>query len=162
MIELSTKQKAIISTVVIATAFASGRYSVPEKVKIVTQTVTVAQKSDDLSINKDKKTHRTVTKTTVVKPDGEKVSTIVATDDDQTNNHSDNKQVDLTSTSTSKDSEIVKGSDKVTISALGGYDFLHNQTVFGGSITKPIFGPITLGIFGLSNGTAGLSCGLTF
>jgi len=33
---------------------------------------------------------------------------------------------------------------------------------FGGSVTKPILGPVTMGLWALSNGNAGVSVGLTF
>ena len=51
---------------------------------------------------------------------------------------------------------------KFGINLLGGYDFTKQVPTYGVSITKQVFGPFTIGLFGLNNSTAGASFGLTF
>jgi len=147
--KMTVKTKLLIVGVALLAAFAAGRYTVPEKVKIVTQTVEVEKKQE----NSDLKEH---TKTTIVKkPDGSSVTTIETVADDKTN-ETDSSTID---TQTSK--EITRES-QVTISALAGVNISSPAMVYGASVTKPILGPITIGLWGLSNATIGVSVGLSF
>lgn len=151
---METKYKVGIVVVVLLTTFAAGRYSVPEKVKIETKIVEVEKK-----VVEDKKaTHKTTKIITIQKPDGTKETDETDVEDTKT----DDKTHDDTKTDSDVVKEVIKGSDKVTISALLGVDLRLGTPIYGGAITKPILGPITLGIFGLSNASIGGSVGLTF
>lgn len=161
---MTTKTKIIIVSVSLATAFAAGRYSLPEKIRIETKTVEVEKKSDSKDTDAQKNTHKkTITKETI-KPDGTKTVTTVVTDDSVASTKTIDKQVDLTNKDISSVSEKSHSSDKVTISALGGVSFNSSTPVFvyGASVSKPILGPITVGLWGLSNASFGASAGLSF
>lgn len=56
---------------------------------------------------------------------------------------------------------VVKQLPKINASLLGGFDFQNKELVYGLSITKDVYGPITVGVFGLSNKTAGISVGIS-
>ena len=88
-------------------------------------------------------THQVIVKT--VKPDGT-VITSVTTD-------KDNRVKAVVSTPTSK----------INISALAGVDTAARfKPVYGLSFNKEFIGPTTLGAYGLTNGTIGVSIGLDF
>ena len=152
---MSTKQMLIIGAVALLTAFAVGRWSAPEKVKI--QTVEVEKKTEDKKVNIDD--HKVTTIVETDKPDGTKTKTTVITDNKDTK-VVDKKTDDTTKTTTK---EIDKSSSNVTISALAAINITSpGLPIYGASVTKPILGPITVGIFGFQNGMAGASVGLTF
>ena len=152
---MSTKAIVIISVVALLTAFAVGRWSAPEKVKI--QTVTVEKKTDDKKVNTDDNKVTTITETD--KPDGTKTKVTVISDKKDTQ-VVDKKTDDLTQTVTK---EVDRSTSKVTISALAALNVSKlGVPIYGASVTKPILGPITVGAFGLQNGTVGVSLGLSF
>lgn len=151
---MELKTKVIIGSVALATAFAAGRFTVPEKTKIVTQTVEVEKKNQDIK----QKVNKT-TKTVIVKnKDGSETITKTT----NLNQNTDDQSKTTIDQSTDKSSETVRGDSKVTISALAGYDFKSGGLAYGASVSKPVIGPITIGIFGLTNETFGCSVGLTF
>lgn len=116
-------------------AFAVGRYSA---------TMAVRQ---EVHTNQAVATHRQVIRTK--RPDGT-VQTVSTTD---------------TSSQTQTSSITVKTpGSKANISLLAGTDLSERPLapVFGVSITKEVLGPISVGIFGLNNGVAGVSVGLSF
>lgn len=147
---MKTTNKIIVFTVISVGAFALGRYSVPEKVRVETKVVEVEKKE----IKKDKKSETVIVK--VTKPDGtvEEHTTIVSGETTDIN-----KNVNTVS---NQNSEIVRGDIKLSVSALVGTDLSTNNPVYGASLTTPVLGPILLGAFGLTNKTFGLSVGLTF
>ncbi len=152
---MTTKQIAIVGAVALLTAFAVGRWSAPTKVKI--QTVEVEKKTDDKKVNVDD--HKLTTITETDKPDGTKVKTTTIADD--RNTKVEDKKTDDVSKSVVE--ELDKTTSKITISALAALNVTKpGLPMYGASITRPILGPITVGIFGLQNGTAGVSVGLTF
>ncbi len=138
-----TKQKLIFGILLLAITFALGRYS-NNKPDIKTSEVAIVAK--DKEINKHVETVTTKDAAGNVK--------IVTT-------------VDTIARSTEKDKTISKTEEKsnvntLNISGLAGYDFHQNKVIYGGSVTKQLIGPITIGAFGLSNCTFGLSIGLEF
>lgn len=152
---MNTKTIVIASVVALLVAFAVGRWSAPEKVKI--QTVTVEKKTDDKKTDTDD--HKVTTITETDKPDGTKTKVTVISDNKDTQ-VVDKKTDDLTQTTTK---EVDRSSSKVTISALAAVNVTKlGVPIYGASVSKPILGPITVGIFGLQNGTAGVSVGLSF
>jgi hypothetical protein len=153
---MTQKTKIIITIVALLTSFAIGRWAAPEKVKIEKQVVT----REKQVYTKDKDDHKKTTTTEVDKPDGTKTITTVITDDNST------KSTDTTDTATKETDtkEVTRGTSKVTLSALGGAHLgLGSQpTVYGGMISKPVLGPITISAWGLSNATIGMGIGLSF
>jgi len=152
---MTTKQIVIVAVVAILGAYAFGRWSAPEKVKI--QTVEVEKKTDDKQTKTDDKKITTITE--VDKPDGTKTITTVITDAKET--QVDDKKTDDTTKTESK--EIDRSSAKVTVSMLAGINVTNpGVPMYGISISKPILGPITVGMFGFQTGLIGASLGLTF
>lgn len=159
---MKIRTKIIIVITALTVSFAAGRYSVSVKKTEETKTVAVKVETENKQkdVKKRKKTH--VVKTEVIKPDGSKTVTTVVDHDTNV----DSKDTTVTQETEHKTSDekttVVKGDQKLTISALAGVDFTGNKMVFGAALTKPVLGPITLGIFGLSNNTVGGSVGLSF
>lgn len=146
---MTTKVKVIIGLIVVFTAFAAGRYSAPEKIKTVTVEVEKKTKETDTT----KEVHRTIT--TIERPDGTKETTITEdTATEKKSNTTDDKS--LTSTK-----EITKGSS-TTILALLGVDFNSPGVLYGVSVSRPVIGPISIGVWTFTNKTAGLGIGLAF
>lgn len=151
---MNLKTKIITCVVVIATAFAFGRYSVQSPtVKTIIDTQTDVQK------NKDKDTHTVTTIVTIKNPDGtvtetKKIDT--TTETKSTENDTKSSHIDQTITPPKL--------SKLNISVLGGNDFSRGLLVptYGLSINKEFIGPITIGAFGLMNGVVGVSIGLNF
>lgn len=161
---MSTKVKVIIAVAVVAAAFAVGRYTVPEKVRVETKVVEVIKKVKDTSIDQTQKKDKRTTTTTIVRPDGTKETTTVVEEITHTDKKTDIVENEEKDKQADSKTEVVKASSRLNISALGGVDFLHGPItpVFGAAITKDIIGPVSLGAFGLTNGTAGVSLGLSF
>jgi hypothetical protein len=151
---LDLKTKAIISVVAIATAFASGRYSVnqPPAVKLVETSKTQVEQRADKDIHETTKTE------TVKEPDGEVKTTVVETKDTVSKVDTE-KQVDMSVQLTQTPAKR----STINISALVALDALHGFTpCYGVSASKEFIGPITVGAFGLTNGTLGVSVGVNF
>lgn len=74
------------------------------------------------------------------------------------------KKVDTITDTTTKITQdvIPPKTNTVSVSILAGYDITRQGPVYGASLTKQVLGPITIGAFGLSNGTVGGSIGLQF
>lgn len=149
--ELSLKTKVIASVVVVATAFAFGRYSVNQTPAVHT----IEDTKIDKDIDKDKVTH-TVT-TITKKPDGSTVTQIDKKTEAKSEEKDDTIQhLDQTVTPPKQ--------SKINISVLGANDFSKGllAPTYGLSVSKEILGPITVGAFGLNHGVVGLSIGLDF
>jgi PKD repeat protein len=157
-----TKIKIAVVVVYTATAVAIGRYTVPEKVKIETKIVEVEKKSTASDVDSKKDTHKQVTVTKTFKPDGEKTITVVTTNDTTSDQNVAKKDIVDIDKTNDQSKEITHPSDKVTVSALAGFDLSSFKMIYGASVTKPIVGPLTVGLFVLSNPAAGVSIGLTF
>ncbi len=146
---LSIKSKITIAVVSLLTAFATGRYSVQAPAVKTQETV---------KSNENIKTDKDIHKVTVItkKPTGEEVTTI--TEDDKAKS-------DSTSNSTSTLDQTVTPPkiNTLNVSALAGIGLASSiQPTYGLSISKQLIGPVTTGLFGLTNGTIGVSIGLNF
>lgn len=150
---MDLKYKIGLAILVVAVSFAIGRYTAPSSsVKTVTDTKT----TDDKKTDKD--THTTTTTTTTKKPNGE-VDTKTVTNTDVVSHTDDNKNTVEHQTQTV--TPVKKNTLNVNI--LAGVEFLHLPTpVYGVSVTDNVLGPISVGVWGLNNGTAGVSLGLSF
>lgn len=162
---METKTKVILGSVAVVVAFAFGRYSAPEKVKIETKTVEVEKKVTDKQRNVQKKKHLVTTITETEKPDGTKTKVTKITEEDDSNSNTNVSQTDTTNKSTDTTKEITYSSKKYSLSALAGTQFSFSSPItpiYGGMFTRQILGPINAGVFGLSNKVGGISLGLTF
>ncbi len=146
---MDLKYKIGGGVVVLAIAFACGRYSV--------QAPTVHTIAD-IKTDTEVKTDKDVKKTTVVdkKTTGEVVTTI--TEEDVTKADKVQDQV------SHLDQTITPPKlNTLNISALIGTDPLNSfKPLYGLSVTKQFLGPITVGAWGLTNSTVGLSIGINF
>lgn len=147
--DLTTKTKIIVSIVVMAVAFASGRYSVSNP---TVKTHEVVNTDSDTKVNKE--THKVTTITE--DKDGKKTTTITEDSDTKADKTTDtNKTLDQTVTP--------QKTGTVNISALAGLSFDGTfKPAYGASVSKELIGPLIVGAFGLTNGTIGLSLGLNF
>ncbi len=130
-------------------SFAAGRYTTPEKIVIQKEIVEVEKKVEDK--------RKEIVKTEVTHPDGTKEITTKTVVDSTTKTDSTKTDKEL--------EERTAASSKVSISALVGAPLSLSgpiTPVYGGHIHRPLLGPISLGLWGLSNATAGVSIGLTF
>ncbi len=159
---MSNKIKIILIIAALTVSFAAGRYSVP------THTVTEAEKLEVEKIIEtrnaeiEKERHKKTTITEITRPDGTKEKTTVIESDTKT----EKKDNSSTTTDTTKleldKKEVVKDSGRVTLSVLAGAP-VHGPLapIFGVSMTAPVLGPITVGVWGLTTSEVGVSLGLT-
>jgi hypothetical protein len=150
---MSLKTQAIAALILVLTSFAVGRYSVQQPPAIKTQEVTKVQETE----NQAKDTH-TQTKTVVDKlPTGE-VKTTTVTD---TTVLTKTKETDNT-VQTLQQTVVPTSRPKLNVSALLAYDYHSGGVAYGLSVQKEVLGPIAAGLYGLNNGTIGVSIGLDF
>lgn len=160
---MSSKTKVILTIVAISLTFALGRFTSPTKVKVETKIVEVEKTTKDTNSDTAKNKHKTTTVTEVVHPDGTKETKTTTTEDSNANNKTTIVETSDKASTTDKTKEIVKSSGKLTIAAMGGATLDKAfDPIYGGQISKDLLGPISLGVWGLSNRTAGLSIGLSF
>ena len=158
---LDWKYKAVIYGVILIGAFAGGRYSVsaPEiKTEIAEQKKeeTITDKKEDV------KTH-TETKIVEVKtPDG--VDTKTTTVAEVKDVLEDTKRNDKVQDDTQIKQDIIPPkTNTLNLSVLAATTTGQFGTpIYGASVTKEIIGPITAGAFFLTNGTVGVSIGMSF
>ena len=137
-----TRNHYIIIGVLLLVAFGAGRWLSPEKV--VTKTVTVEVEKTN--------TKQDSTTIKVTKPDGTITETTTTKTESETVTNTNNKT-----------ESIVQGKkSSLNLSALAGINVTNPSggIIFGGHISKPILGPISIGVFGMSDGRAGLSVGI--
>lgn len=144
---MNKKLEAIIGLVLIVLTFAIGRYTAPTKVETKTITVEIEKKVEDAKVN--------TVKIEVVKKDGSKIITTTTNSETKTNT-----DTNINKTAT----KVVENKHSSTnLSILAGVD-ISNPThlVYGAAASKQLLGPITIGIWGMSNSTAGASLGVQF
>lgn len=157
---MSNTKKSIILLVLLAASFAAGRWLAPTKVVTVKEIVEIEKKDK----KKEEEKHTTTTTTETVKPDGTKTTTTVVTEDIHTKEHE--KETNISKNKESK--EVVRDKPALNLALLVGskVEFSQapyiGQSVIGAYISKPILGPITAGLWGLSSGTVGVAIGLVF
>jgi hypothetical protein len=143
--------KRYIITIIVAfvVGLSLGMFGRPTKV--ITKTETVYK---DRIVEKVIE-HQVIVTKEIKKPDGtDEIDTVTKTDDQ------DDKKSDLTGNSnTSKEVDYGSG---IQIGGMAGTNLSNGQQVYGGYANKRLIGPITVGGFGLSNGTAGLTLGVEF
>jgi hypothetical protein len=144
-----SKTTIIISIVSLLTAFAAGRYSVQQPtIKLTSDTKTSTTQ------DQEKQEHK---KITIVKiPNGTTTTTI--TDDTTTNTQEQQQE-----TSHVTETITPPKTNTLSINALAATSIHAPGTmIYGASIQKQFLGPINTGLFGLTNGTVGVTIGLSF
>lgn len=102
--------------------------------------------------------HRETTTETTTTPKGDTITRTVVVEDTKTD-----VKTDTSKTQTPAVPADVPRKRLTNISALTALDVPSSLTpVYGISVTREVLGPITVGAFGLTNGTVGVSVGVTF
>lgn len=143
---MSNKYYILIGVVLLAGGYYIGRATTPTKIETKTITVEVEKKHEDTKTNE--------VKVEVIKPDGTKTITTHTNIETKT---------DSTKTDNTKSQTVVQNKHSSTnINIFAGVDIFNPKLVYGAHISRDIFGPISIGIFGFTNGLAGASVGLSF
>ncbi len=146
------KREIIKVLAIVIISYAFGHYTVQSPkvtTKIDNQTTT------DTKTDQDK--HRETTTVTEKKPDGTTKTTTKTIEDTETK-----KQTDKNSVTRTDQTVMPLKTNTLNVSALAGLDLSRQTPVYGVSLSKQFIGPITLGAYGLTNGTVGISIGLNF
>lgn len=174
-LKMTTKSLIVTITLVFIVGFALGRYSLPEKVKIVKEVVEVEKKDTKSDVNRqvDKDRHITTVTTQRRKSDGTTTTVTKVTEDD-TSKSNTNKKTDISDlkiTKTVESKEIDNSKNSVSLAVLAGFKFTNTMSqqgletgpmCYGGIAQKRILGPISAGAWGLSCGQGGVSLGVQF
>jgi len=161
---MTEKTQAILGGIMLLAAFAIGRYTVPEKVKIETKVVEVEKKTDTVKTDTNKDKHKETVTVVVSKPDGTTTTTTTAVEDDKTTRKTDSKETDQTAVTETQTKEITKGGSPTTVAVNIAIPLSLNASTpaYGLSVYKGVLGPIGIGLAGFTNGTVNASVGLTF
>ena len=160
---MTTKTKVLLSILALLTAFGFGRFSGPEKIKEVVKTVEVEKKVTFTNTDTDRDKNKTIVTTEVTRPDGTKEKTTTVTENSKTTRKTGTETTDQRTTTKDEEKTTTYASGRLTVSFLASVPIGSSQKqVFGVAATQPVAGPITVGLFGLTNGTIGGSLGLTF
>lgn len=157
--EMPLRRKVLIATLVFVVGAAFGRFSLPARVEIKTQTQVV----EKVVVQKEraKQTDRTTVIIKTVAPDGtvtertEIVDKTKVTSD--TNKTSDSKS----DSSSSKVTEYAKNDWFIRAMAKGQLG-VAGPLRYGVGVDRRILGPVYLGVFGYDDKTVGGSVGLSF
>jgi hypothetical protein len=146
---MTTQTKGLIALALLSLSFAAGRYSVNE-----TTEHTAIKIDESRSTNTDKDIKRV--EVIVKEPNGRETRTITEEDKSKVSERVDSSTNIETVIETGKRSTI-------NVSALVGMNWENRHpAIYGISVNKEILGPITIGAWGLNNGTVGLSIGVNF
>jgi hypothetical protein len=151
---LSTKTQLIVLGVSCLICFASGRF-LAGKAEVKTE----QQITENKTVDQDRDTHtHTVTVTTKAK-DG--ATQITQTQDSDT---IDIKDIKANIQEDTKTDTIPPKTNLTNVSALVSNNFSNGlfSPAYGVSVTHQIFGPFTVGAFGLNSGVVGVSIGVNF
>lgn len=144
---MSNRLIILLALLIAVLFFALGQYTGKSTTTITDKKINDVKNTD---------THENETITEVKKPDGT-VTTVTTINTDVTT--TDKKDVDVLSKTITKTS-----SPKTNISLLAGTSThdIFGPPSYGLSVNREVAGPITIGAFGLTNGTFGVSLGITF
>jgi hypothetical protein len=156
---MTVKQTVISVFTAFVVGGACGFFAKPAKVVTKTETKVVTQLVKDTTQDQDK--HSKIVVVVVRKPDGTQTTTTTKTQDSDTKTNTDETDHKAQDTQSSK--EVTYSKSSLNISALLGVKLgTASAPAYGLGVTKQLFGPFTIGAFGLVNGTVGGSVGVTF
>lgn len=107
---------------------------------------------------------KVVYRTKIIKPDGTQIETVKEKEETRTereSNREEKKDVDKTVVARTDTLQIKEFDKGWTALGMVGYSF-KGEVIYGAGIQKQIMGPLTVGAWGLSNSTVGVSIGVTF
>lgn len=160
-----------LSVVLLAAAFAAGRYTVPTKIVTKTETQIVEKeviKNKEVN-SRDTNRNRELVTTEVIAPDGTITRTKHYINRDEVREESTRTNTTTTNTSTETRSSTVTTTENANwnVSALATMshtkdDVLSGSISYGVHVQRRVLGPFSVGAFGLTNQTYGLSLGGSF
>lgn len=158
------KYKILGAIALLLGSFALGRYTVPVKVKIETKIVEVEKKVVDKQQDVSKDTHKTVTIVETKLPTGETKTVTTIAEDTNSDKKTNTSELDLSLKQEENKKEVIKDSGRTSIFMMSGVDYKNtlNGVIFGLGVNKSVLGPLTIGVWGMTNNTAGCSIGLEF
>jgi uncharacterized protein YchJ len=169
--EISIKTAAIATVLLLGIGYLSGKYTTPAKVvtkieeKIVEKEV--VKTKVDTSVREKKNREYIIVETT--SPDGTIRRERRFIDKGETTTDTSKVNVSTTERDTELKSstETVNSKNLWNVSALATMshtdsDFLRGNISYGAHVQRQILGPISVGAFGLTNKTYGLSLGVSF
>ena len=169
--ELDLKKLVPAGIVLLVLAFVAGRYGTPERVVTKTETQ-IVEKEVVKTVEKkvrDQKNDKVTLITETVSPDGTKKREVKIVDKSEITNYSDKNTEKQSETSVTQKTETTRESKSLgwNVSALGSMshskdDLLGNSVSFGVHVQRRVLGPFSVGVFGLTNQTYGLSVGGSF
>ncbi len=166
---MSNKYRAVIAAAALVGAFAFGRFTTPVKIKTETKIVTQTEvkQNTNTQVNVDQDKHVNTTTVEIKRPDGTVIiRTKTLSDTDTKKQENQNVKTDTKTDQVVTQTQTIERGSKspVTISALAGANpfSLTDGFSYGAIVTKPILGPIVLGVWGISKPVFGVSLGLQF
>lgn len=162
---------AFVGIVLAVGAFTAGRYSAPTRVETKYETVERLRVETTMHVHRVLDTRTQWRTVTTSHPDGSTEKTEIGI----TETHENTKAAETTKTETDvhtvRNTQKISDAPRVTILGLvgvGGVDLTKPQSigvsarpVFGAALSYRVAGPLTVGVFGVSNGTLGAALGLT-
>ena len=179
----NNKKILVVALISLIIGVGVGRYATPEKVevryekveieKIVTVEKKIYVKQEVKKTSKKKKTKSTK----ITKPDGTVIESTIEEEEDvafadtREKEGSETSESNESSTRTNKTKETKYDTKRLRVSALVGVTsssymlsdpFDEYNVIYGVHASYKFFGPISVGVFGLTSNTIGLSLGFDF
>lgn len=139
------KYFALVGLACLAVGYVFGRFETPD-----------VKTAETTQMNTDKQKDVVTQTTTTVQeqPNGAKTTQTVTTSHTVASVATSEQSKEKTSSTT--------GGGHTNFDLLYGYQIGRAGPVYGGAITKDVLGPISLGVWGLTNSTYGVSLGVSF
>ena len=158
--ELSKKQIAVGLIATCALGVAIGRFAGPQKVEEHKTSTTQINKEVKTQIDRDKRVEKQIK--VLVRPDGtrEEITSIVETSTTQKKQESETE-----GKKTESQSKLIEyAKQKTSIAVLAGPNIgdLSGGMFYGVHGSYQLLGPISVGVFGFTDGRTGISAGLSF
>jgi hypothetical protein len=160
-VNLSVKTTVLSAVALLAVGAAIGRFGTPAKVVTKTVTQTVYKEAEVKNTEDQKNTVTTITQTT--KPDGTKIQTTVIADKDDIKTVDSTKINSTTDTTSTTTTTYSKNNWNISALAEVSPPSLTNlgPISYGVEVDRRIIGPISVGAFGFTNRSVGLSLGIS-
>lgn len=160
---LTTKQQAICALILVAVSFATGRWLAPQKLSVTHAETKANTNSTDQKVDQNTDTHKEVVVTETTKPDGTKQVVTDTINDVRVDKSTDTSKVNSVTTAKTDSFAETKSKSRLNLGLLVGTQITKpDGLVYGGYVNRDMIGPIQMGLFGFTDGRAGVSIGLTF
>jgi hypothetical protein len=160
---MTNREKFGLGVLALLASFAFGRFAAPEHERIETQVIEVEKIDETKQTETERNRHRKTVITEVTKPDGSKEKRTEIEENAETSKKTDQQASTARTNSETTSKEIDRSSSKITVSALVGAPVSfgsYTGLIYGGHVSRPLLGPIAVGVWGFSTGIGGFSLGL--